>query len=266
MKRSLDNATLVPFFFVLVLAILPVVFLILLSFSRGWTWPDIFPSSFDARAWRYVMSPHSGTWQSIWTSLKLALITTFINLFLALPAGNALGRYEFPFRKLTEILLMLPILVPPVVILMGLHRTFIRLSITETLAGVVLAHVLPTLPYMIRSVTVSFSKLGFEWEEQARLLGADWSKRLFHVVLPFLMPGIIAGSALTILISMSQYVITLLVGGGQIITVTMRMFPYVNGGDQATGAAYAVLFALVALILLILLDLSLNRLYREKRL
>lgn len=161
---------------------------------------------------------------------------------------------------------MLPILVPPVVILMGLHRTFISLGITETFFGVVLAHVVPTLPYMIRALTVSFGKLGFEWEEQARVLGAGWLSRLFNVILPFLMPGMIAGSALTILISLSQYIITLMMGGGQVITLTMRMFPYINGGDQVTGAAYAVLFSMIALILLIFMDLSLNRLYREKRL
>jgi len=266
MDRPVENLVLGLFYMILMFSLLPIFFLILLSFSGGWPWPEIFPSDLDPRAWKYVLGISSGTWTSVWISLKVAFFTVVIDLILAIPAGNALGRSGFPLKGLIETILMLPVLVPPIVVLMGLHRTFIRLGITETFTGVVLAHVIPTLPYMIRAVTIGFEKLGFQWEEQARVLGAGWFRRLQHITLPFLLPGIMAGSALTILISMSQYVITLLIGGGQVITLTMRMFPYVNGGDQSTGATYAVLFSLVALLLLILMDLSLNRLYREKRL
>lgn len=249
----------------LIAGILPIVYLLLLSFSGGWSWPDILPSDFSLRTWKYVLGTGSGTWRSIAVSLHIAILVTVINTIIAIPAGDALGRYKFRYKDTIEVILMLPILVPPIVVLMGLHRTFITLGLTEKISGVVLAHMLPTLPYMIRATTVSFSRLGFEWEEQARTLGAGGIRRFTHVVFPFLLPGIIVGSALTILISMSQYVITLLIGGGQVITLTMRMFPYINGGDQGTGAAYSILFALVALILLVLMDVFLNRLYREKR-
>jgi len=139
------------------------------------------------------------------------------------------------------------------------------LGLTESITGVIIAHILPTLPFMIRALQISFSILGYKWEEQAMVLGASPSLRFRCIVLPFILPGIVAGTALTVLISMSQYVITLLIGEGQVITLTMRMFPYLQGGDQATGSAYAVLFAIVALFLLVLMDIFLNRLYKEKR-
>ncbi len=244
---------------------LPVIFLVMMSFSGNWQWPFILPRSMSFRAWKYVMGTSSGTWTSILTSLKIALGTSLINILLAIPAGNALGRYNFPLKRTIEIFIMLPILVPPVVILMGMHRTFMYLGLTESITGVIIAHILPTLPFMIRALQISFSILGYKWEEQAMLLGASPYLRFRCIVFPFILPGIVAGTALTVLISMSQYVITLLIGEGQVITLTMHMFPYLQGGDQATGSAYAVLFAIVALFLLFLMDVFLNRLYKEKR-
>lgn len=265
MKRIFMLMLFIVFGLFLIAGIFPILYLFILSFSGGWSWPDILPAEFSLRAWKYVLGTASGTWHSIGVSLYIAVVVTIINAVIAIPAGDALGRYNFPFKGVLEIILMLPILVPPIVILVGLHRTFISLGLTEKVSGVILAHMLPTLPYMIRATTISFSRLGFEWEEQAKILGAGMIRRFVHVVFPFLLPGIIVGSALTILISMSQYVITLLIGGGQVITLTVKMFPYLNGGDQGTGAAYSILFALVATGLMVLLDVFLNRLYIEKR-
>lgn len=266
MRKSFLDIVTFSFLVIFLLAgILPIVYLGIMSISAGWPWPRIFPEELSLRTWKYILGPSSGTWGSILVSLQIALITTVLNALIAIPAGDALGRYDFPLKRFLEGILMLPVLVPPIVILMGLHRTFLVFGLTERITGVVLAHMLPTLPYMIRATSISFSRLGFEWEEQARILGAGRLARFRHVVFPFILPGLVVGSTLTILISLSQYIITLLIGGGQVITLTMRMFPYVNGGDQATGAAYSLLFALVALVLLVIMDISMNRIYREKR-
>lgn len=250
---------------IITFTILPIILLLLLSFSAGWKWPEILPSNVSFRAWKYVLLSTSGSLKAIWTSLQIGFITTVINLVLSIPAGDALGRYKFRGKRIIEVILFMPIVVPPIVVMMGLHKTFIIFGLTESIMGVVLAHMIPTLPYMIRAVMISFDNLGFEWEEQGKMLGAGKINRFFHIILPFLLPGIIAGSSLTISISLSQYIITMLIGGGQIVTLPILMFPFINGGDQGIGAAYSILFTVIAVISLIVMDLFLKKYYEDRK-
>lgn len=261
-KKVFDEIIFIILNLIIFIVILPFVILLLMSFSGGWKWPEVFPHTFNLRAWKYVLFETSGTIKAVKTSLQIALTVCSINLFLAIPAGNALGRYDFRGKKAIQIVLIMPIIIPPIVVMMGMYKSFIRLGLTESILGVVIAHIIPTLPYMIRAVTVSYRNLGFRWEEQAKMLGSNRINRFVHVTLPFLLPGIIAGCSLTILISLSQYIITMLIGGGQISTLPIIMFPYINGGDESIGAVYSVIFAFVAFVTLRILDFFLNKYYR----
>jgi putative spermidine/putrescine transport system permease protein len=248
----------------LISIILPFIPLILSSVSSGWRWPDVLPVTFSLRAWNYLFSESAGTWRAIGTSLWIAILVTLINLFLALPAANALARMEFKGRELFKGLLMAPIIIPPFISVMGMHITLIQMGLTETAAGVTLAHIIPSLPYMIRALMVSFQTLGFQWEEQAKMLGAGWIQRFQYVVFPHILPGVVAGASLSILISLSQYLITFLVGGGQVMTLPLLLFPFISGGDPMIGSAYALLFAGIAVCLLWVMDIGLRQYYGKK--
>lgn len=260
-KRYVDMILFVILMSIIFLGILPIILVILQSFSAGWKWPEIFPHTLSLKSWKYVLIDNTSTLKALGVSFKVAAVVTLINLILAIPAADSLGRYEFKGKKLIESILLIPIIIPPIVIMMGMHKTFIRLNFTESIAGIVLAHILPTLPYMIRAITISFRNLGFHWEEQARMLGAGRVNRFFYVQLPFLLPGIIAGSSLTILISLSQYIITMLIGGGSIVTLPILMFPFINGGNESIGAVYSIIFAISAAFSLWIMDSFLKRYY-----
>lgn len=249
---------------IVLFTLIPFVPLVLSSVSSGWSWPNVIPDSFSFRAWSYVASESAGTWAAVSTSLVIAIIVTIINVLLAVPAANALARMKLKGKWLLEAIIYAPIIIPPFVAVMGMHVTFIRLGLTGTITGVVLAHIVPTLPYMVRALSVSYRTLGFQWEEQARMLGAGTVQRFVHVVLPHLLPGIIAGSSLSILISLSQYLITFLVGSGQVMTLPLLLFPFISGGDQAIGSAYTILFAMMAIVLLAVMDGVLKQHYSQK--
>ncbi|MCM3611166.1 ABC transporter permease subunit [Planococcus sp. MERTA32b] len=243
---------------------LPFIALLISSIAAGWQWPDLFPETFSFRAWEYILVGSSGTWQSIGTSLLIALIVMIINILLAVPAANALVRFQFRGKRLAEAILFAPIIIPPFVAVMGIHLTFLRLGLTETILGVVLAHISPTLPYMVRAVMVSYSTLSTDWENQARMLGAGPIHRFYHVVLPHLLPGIAAGASLSILISLSQYLITFIIGSGQVVTLPILLFPFISGGDPAVASAYSLLFAGMAILALFSLDMALKKYYQTK--
>ena len=242
---------------------IPAMILILASISSGWSWPDVIPQKFSLRAWRYIFSSESIF--AVVTTVKISTAVIFIDLMLALPAANALGRHSFRFKRLTSALLMAPIIMPPLAITMGLHKTFIRMGLTENIWGVVAASIFPTLPYMIRALAVGYENIGHSWGEQAKMLGAGAFSRFCHVTFPMLLPATVAGSSIVLLVSMSQYIIVLLIGGGTVKTLTVVMFPYISGGDTAIGAAYSIIFAAVSLALLFLMDIFIKRHYEIRK-
>ncbi|MDE4083532.1 ABC transporter permease subunit [Planococcus maritimus] len=264
MKKHPRFLSLFLFIGVFIFVIVPFVPLILTSLSFGWRWPDVVPQAWSLRAWEYVMND-GRTWQAVGISLWIALIVTTINIILAVPAANAMMRYPVRGRWLFEAIIFAPIIIPPFISVMGIHLTFLRLGLTETVFGVVLAHIAPTLPYMFRAVMISYQTLSTDWEDQARMLGAGAMPRFFHVVLPHLLPGIVAGASLSVLISLSQYLITFIIGAGQVVTLPILLFPFISGGDPGIASAYSLLYAAIAILALIVMDAALKRYYQMNK-
>lgn len=264
MKKHPRFLSLFLFIGVFIFVVVPFVPLILTSLSFGWRWPDVVPQAWSLRAWEYVVND-GRTWQAVGISLWIALIVTAINIVLAVPAANALMRYPVRGRWLFEAIIFAPIIIPPFISVMGIHLTFLRLGLTETVLGVVLAHIAPTLPYMFRAVMISYQTLSTDWEDQARMLGAGAMPRFFHVVLPHLLPGILAGASLSVLISLSQYLITFIIGAGQVVTLPILLFPFISGGDPGIASAYSLLYAVIAILALIIMDAALKRYYQMNK-
>ncbi|WP_342528728.1 ABC transporter permease subunit [Chryseomicrobium sp. FSL W7-1435] len=254
----------------IVLLILALVFLLpflpalLASFGGVWRFPTLIPEGVSFRAWEAVFSPNSKTISAILLSLWIAFWVTLINIVVGVPAAYALTRRSLRFQSLIEAVLLAPIFVPALAAVMGIHLTFLRLGLTETVLGVILVHLAPSMPYVIRAAMISFQTLNKDAEDAARILGARRWQRFIHVMLPHLVPGLTAGLVLSMLISLSQYSVTLLIGAGQVITLPILLFPFLNGGDPAIGAAYTLVFSAVALALFLVLDGGLRSYYSAK--
>jgi len=246
------------------LIILPFVPLIITGISLNNRWPLIFPSQFSIRAIKYVFYENTNTYKAIINTLIIGISVIIIDLTLAIPAAMALERYEFKGKTIMKMLLFAPIIVPPYAAIMGMYTIFIKLGLTESILGVILAHILPSLPYMIKAMMVSFNTLDTNLEDQASILGATGAKRFYYIIIPHLLPSIFAGASLTFLISASQYFLTLLVGGGEVATLAIIMIPFINGGDKAIGSVYSLIFSIVALINILTLDFILKVYYRKK--
>ena len=112
--------------------------------------------------------------------------------------------------------------------------------------------------------TVSAGNMAIAVAYVGKMLGIPATQRFFKILLPQIMPGIVAGSSLTVLISFSQYIITLLIGGGTIKTLPIVMFPYISSGERSVGAVYSLIFAIVSITVLFAMDRYLKTYYTEK--
>jgi putative spermidine/putrescine transport system permease protein len=230
---------------------LPFLPLLLWSVSEKWFYPALFPQIFGTRAWSYVFTTAGGQiLDGLFTSFNLALVTTIISLLLGIPAGRALGLYNFPGKKITMLFLTLPIIVPPLSVSMGLHLWFIKLELAETFIGVVLVHLTFCLPYTIFVIRGVFTDYNPDFEGQARSLGASPVRIIFGVIIPMILPGIIIAALFSFLLSWSQYLSTLIIGGGKMLTLPILLFSLMGSGDRPVASAVSLIFILPAFLAL----------------
>lgn len=238
---------------------LPLAALIIWSFAFRWTFPDLFPSRWGLEAWDYTLGPSSRVFEGLMNSTLIGLVVTTLAIVVGLPAGRALGLSDFRAKGVVEWMLLAPIIVPPLVASMGIHITFIRLGLAGTLLGVALVHLIPTIPYFVLVMASVFANYGLELEETARTLGANRLQVFLRVTLPAIAPGIVVASMFTFLVSWSQYIPTLLIGSGRVITLPLVLFPVISGGNNANAAAISLVFVAPAILVLMLTSRKLSQ-------
>ena len=219
----------------------PVAILLVLSFAQGWLWPSLFPQQFALRAWKYVLQQIA---PPLTTSLSLAITVSVLSTLIALPAGRVLAKHSLPGKNFLLWLLCLPMLSPPLASAMGIHKLFLHYGLTDQWIGVMLVHLIPSVPYAVVTIMSSFSKLDVDLESQARTLGASNEQVWRHITLPAIAPGIALAASLSFIISWSQYLLTVLTGGGRIVTVPIVLVGFERSGDTAVAAAMALVLML----------------------
>lgn len=232
--------------------LLPFVPLVLWSFSGRWFYPALWPDQWGLRAWAYITGtagPQVG--EALAQSLLVAAATALLSIAAGLPAGRALGLYRFRGKDALSVALMLPVIVPSLCVAMGLHLWFIRLGLAESFAGVVLVHLAFCLPYAVFVLWGVFSNYNPDFEDQARSLGASRREVLLRVMLPMVLPGVIVAGLFAFLLSWSQYLSTLIIGGGRITTLPLLLFALMGSGDRPVAAAVGLVFVLPSLAALV---------------
>jgi len=246
LKRNLTFAALI------ISVLLPFTVLIIWSFSARWFYPQLWPEQWGLRAWQYIFGT-AGTQiiAGLIQSMLVALATAAISIVIGVPAGRALGLYDFKAKDTISVMLMLPVIVPPLCVAMGLQLWFIKLGLAETFIGVVLVHLTFCLPYSVFVMWGVFSNYDPDYENQARSLGANSWEIITRVMLPLTLPGILVAGLFSFLLSWSQYLSTLIIGGGRITTLPILLFALMGSGDRPVAAAVSMVFVAPAFLVLL---------------
>ncbi|TJX12885.1 ABC transporter permease subunit [Tissierella creatinini] len=266
MKDTNSNIPLKLFLYLIAFTILaPLVILVLWTFTSRWPWPNLFPTSFSLRALEEVFAPYANLLPTLVSSILLSLTVALLSAIVGTMTARALVFYDFFGKGLIKLLTMAPNIVPGTVFAMGIHVVFIRMSLADTLVGVIIVHLIYTLPYSINIMRDLTSSIGQQMELQAYVLGASPLKSFIYITLPLLAPGVLASMNMAYITSFSQYFLTLLIGGGKIRTLSTLMVPFIAKGDRSIGSAYALIFVLSTLTIFIVMDRVIKRLsFRNK--
>lgn len=241
MKRALGSGIL------LVGLLAPVLPLATWAISGQWRYPALLPERVTGRGLALVATPE--VVRSLLTSLVIAGTVAAVATAVGFGAGRALGSYRFRGRRVVRLLLLVPALVPTLAVTLGIQVFFIRLGLADTAPGVVVAHLIPTVPYAGLVLAAAFDNLDPEVEDQARMLGAGPVLRMLLVTVPAVRSALAVTVYLTFVISWGEYILTLLVGGGTVRTLPLLLFATVGTADYPAAAALALVIALPPLLL-----------------
>ena len=224
---------------------------ILYAFATRWFYPQLWPQEWSLAPLRRQLSAPQ-TVETLGTSLLIAALVTALSLAIAYPAARTLGLRRIRGRGFFELLFFLPTTVPTLAVGMGLNIFALRLGLAGTIGGVVLAQLIPVLPYTLFALVGVFARYDPHYEYQALALGAARPRVFLRVTLPLVLPGVVVATLFAFLVSWSQYLLTLLIGGGRIITLPLLLFAATSGGNTSSIAILALVFILPPLLIIAL--------------
>src|SRR3954469_11296118 len=227
----------------------------------------VVTSSFATR-WLGTWLPAGWTtrwYLAAWNEFQLddILIVTFQVVFavvalsglLGVPAAYALARREFPGKRLVMLLFVLPLLVPPITYGIPLATVLYQVHLAGTMTGVILANLVPTVPFVILVMTPFIEQIDPRLEQAARVFGAGPFRVFRHVLVPLLAPGILAASLLVLVRTIAMFELTFLTAGPDSQTLVVVLYYSVfAAGVRATQSidAMAVTYMLTTLVWLII--------------
>lgn len=233
--------------------ILPIITNIIVSISNVWQWPNILPDHLTMNHYQVILFDVY-FWKALVTTFIVAISVVLLNFIIAIPAAYVLSRYDYQLKNLIIGFILIPIILPPLLVLMNLYFTFMRLGLTDRFLGVIIAHMIPSLPYMFLILFLGFEKVDENLEAQIASLGIPRIRGFFKIILPQIKTSLLLGGVLSFLISIGQYLSTLFIGGGRIITLNLMLTPFINGGNAKVGAANAILLILFCSIFIIIYE------------
>ncbi len=180
--------------------------------------------------------------RSIVNSLIIGLGTTVLATVLGTAASLGLRGRNIPFPTAVKTLFLLPMVVPAVVLGVGMQVLFVRLGIANTYLGVIFAHTVVAIPFVIVSVTGALAGIDRRVERAAESLGAGPLTVFRRVTLPLAMPGVLTGAVLAFATSLDEVVLTLFVAGPNQRTLARQMFSTIRENISPAIAAAAFIF------------------------
>ncbi|GAB2778756.1 ABC transporter permease subunit [Nocardioides salsibiostraticola] len=229
--------------------LLPLIPLAVWSIAGTWRYPDLVPQRFTDRGLGLVAS--GDVLRALGTSLLVSTSVAVLATLIGLSAGRAIGLHRFRGRRLVQFLLLAPVIVPGLAVTLGLQIFFIRYGLADTVTGVVLVQLMPTVPYAATLLGAAYANFETDYERQARSLGAGALRTQLLVTLPLLRPALLTTALLTFLISWSEYILTLLIGGGTVTTLPLLLFSAIGSSDRTAAAALGMLVVVPPVVLVV---------------
>ena len=193
-------------------------------------------------------------WPAVFTSLQIAALSTAAALILGTLCAIAVVRARFPGREALVTFLVSPLMLPGLVIGIAMLQGYRSVGLREVWPSLLVAHVVITLPYVVRTVVAALSLFDFTLIDAARTLGLTYPAAILRVLVPSLAPAFLTSGLFAFLASMDNYPISIFFTDAWTKTLPIQMLQYVEERPDPTIAAISALLILLAVAALVVGD------------
>ncbi len=212
--------------------------LVLWSVAGYWSFPHAFPDTLLSVHWQSALTQIPDTLSN---TLIVGAASTTLAIILTLCVLEAEQQRQKPLSAVTSLLIYLPLLVPSIAFLFGIVWMIEQIGIGSVFLYVIMGHLLFVLPYVFLSMATSYRKLDWRYAKVAASLGCTPWRIFWSVKLPQLSIPLLFAYALGLAISFSQYLPTLLLGGGRMNTLTTEAVALSSGASRRITAVYVLM-------------------------
>lgn len=230
--------------------VLPLAWLVLLSFSTSFTFPSLAPSSLTLGWWRAVFTS-PGLLHSVELSVIIAPIVLAASMVICLPAAYAIGRFNFPGRRFVLLGVFSINAFPRISLYIAMIPMLFLLNLMGTALGVVVVQLIGTVLFMTWIPATGFAAVPDALVEAARDAGASKFQVFRRVLLPLARPSITIAAVLSFLAAFDEAQGTFLVGAPRYVTMPVEMYSLVLNYPVGVGAVFAVVLSVPSVLLLL---------------
>jgi spermidine/putrescine transport system permease protein len=227
---------------------LPILLLVVYSFNDSklnLTWVGF------TTKWYGALFQNEVLLRAFQNSLIVAGATTLLSVFLGTTAAWLLHRYKFPAQQLIGLLIFIPMVMPEVLMGTSLLVLFVSLGIPLGYGTLIVAHTTFCFPFVLVGVQARLQGLDPSLEEAAQDLGATPVKAFWLVIVPYLMPAIVAGALMAFTLSFDEYIVTVFTSGAESQTLPLKVYGMVRVGLNPQLNALSTLFIGITALLVI---------------
>jgi putative spermidine/putrescine transport system permease protein len=239
---------------------LPLLVIVPISFSgeNSFAFP---PRTWSTDRYTQLASP---VWISAFVrSLIIAVFVAFFSAVLGTLVAVAISRSNSPFMAFVRALVLAPQIVPIVIVGLGVYLVFLKLELTGSYHGFVLAHTALAIPFVVIPVAAALQTFDRNLERASASLGAGAIATFFQITFPFIRPALLSGTFLAFLSSFDELILALFLQSPTFVTLPVLLYRRMTDTIDPTVAAVATLqLAFVTLGMLVVLFFERRR---EKR-
>ncbi|MEM5405663.1 ABC transporter permease [Paraburkholderia unamae] len=185
----------------------------------GMPLPQGFTLHWYAQAWRdFQLS------SVLWVTFEVVGSVVLLSIALGVPAAYALARAQFPGKRIAMLVFLLPLMVPPVTYGIPMATAMYQIGLAGTLPGVILANLVPALPFVILVMTPFIEQIDPNLESAARIFGANTLRYFRYVLLPLLVPGMLAAGLLVLVRTIGMFELTFFTAGPDTQTLVVALY------------------------------------------
>jgi putative spermidine/putrescine transport system permease protein len=223
------------------------------SFGTRWfdTWlPGGYTFKWYNQAWDEFQLP-----DILIVTMQVVGAVVLISALIGVPAAYAMARRDFPGKRAIMLLFLLPMLVPPITYGIPLATVLYQAGLAGRMSGVILANLVPTVPFVILIMIPFVEQIDPRVESAARVFGASLGQLFRRVLVPLLAPGILAALLLVLVRTIAMFELTFLTAGSDSQTLVVALYYAVFAAGVRPGQsidAMAVVYMLTTMVWLLI--------------